>query len=115
MTEYRMTIEAKNRQDLTTQIDISICAGGARIGQGTYEVIIRRVPKHELEEERKVQEQRAREQIHSRPVEGHSQDQDCTDIDPETDCCRVCGTYHGDSCPKCHRRAFHTLACPLRE
>lgn len=40
----------------------------------------------------------------------HSRDEDC-DVDPESDCCRLCGVYHGDPCPECRGRGFHVDGC----
>lgn len=41
---------------------------------------------------------------------GHTRDTDCT-IDPRTDSCVVCGVHHGDACPLCGGRGFHTDTC----
>jgi len=47
-----------------------------------------------------------------KPNAPHSQDSDCT-LDPATDCCVECGVYHGDACPDCGERGFHTPDCPV--
>lgn len=44
-------------------------------------------------------------------VHDHAQDEDCT-VDPETNECIQCGTWHGDPCPDCGARAFHREDCP---
>lgn len=36
----------------------------------------------------------------------HTTDEQC-DVDPATDCCRVCGVYHGDPCADCGGTGFH--------
>ena len=43
----------------------------------------------------------------------HQFDDDCF-LD-NTDTCVVCGVYHGDPCPRCGRRAFHSPSCPNNE
>lgn len=53
--QYEFEIEAKSRRDLVTCIDMALIAGGARIGEGTYEVVVRRLSKAEVER-RKEQE-----------------------------------------------------------
>jgi hypothetical protein len=40
----------------------------------------------------------------------HVKDEDCT-VDPETNCCSVCGTAHGGPCYHCRARAFHLPGC----
>lgn len=50
----------------------------------------------------------------ARQSTSHSQDSDC-DVEPVTNCCRVCGVVHGDECPACGARAFHVDGCPLTE
>jgi hypothetical protein len=42
--------------------------------------------------------------------ETHTKDEDC-DVDPMTGCCRTCGVLHGDPCPECGGRGFHTPGC----
>jgi hypothetical protein len=44
----------------------------------------------------------------------HEKDADCT-VDPQTDCCSVCGVHHGDECPECNGRGFHVAGCSLIE
>ena len=41
----------------------------------------------------------------------HTKDEDCT-VDPETQCCTVCGVGHGDPCEFCGGRGFHMDNCP---
>jgi hypothetical protein len=40
----------------------------------------------------------------------HSKDSDCI-VDPRTDLCTVCGVMHGEPCPDCGGKGFHTSAC----
>lgn len=47
----------------------------------------------------------------SQPVQ-HRRDSDCLP-DPSTGLCFDCGTLHGDPCPACEQRAFHTDDCPI--
>ena len=44
----------------------------------------------------------------------HVDDSQCT-VDPSTNCCKVCGVEHGDPCPACHGRAFHSKERPGNE
>ena len=44
----------------------------------------------------------------------HTKDEDC-DVDPETDCCRVCGVHHAEPCPECGGCGFHRGACSLSD
>jgi hypothetical protein len=37
----------------------------------------------------------------------HTKDEEC-DVDPATDLCRGCGVHHGEPCPVCAGRGFHT-------
>ena len=46
----------------------------------------------------------------NRTRELHRQDEHCT-VDPETDCCSVCGVLHGGPCPECGGRGFHRPSC----
>jgi|GEM_PF-2276059 len=41
----------------------------------------------------------------------HLKDVDCV-VDPVTGLCRECGVYHGDPCPGCGGRGFHSESCP---
>ena len=43
----------------------------------------------------------------------HTKDADCN-LD-ETDCCVICGTYHGDPCHICGGRGFHMEGCRAAE
>jgi len=43
----------------------------------------------------------------------HQKDSDCTVGEDYT--CTGCQVYHGDPCPDCQQRAFHTDNCPLLE
>jgi len=45
-------------------------------------------------------------------MKNHSKDSDCT-VDPETGCCTVCGVEHGEPCPECGMRAYHSKDCPV--
>ena len=40
----------------------------------------------------------------------HEKDSDC-DVDPQTNCCRVCGVDHSGQCPVCGGRGFHKEGC----
>jgi hypothetical protein len=40
----------------------------------------------------------------------HSQDSDCN-VNPETDCCTVCGVMHGAACTVCGQKAYHRPDC----
>jgi hypothetical protein len=40
----------------------------------------------------------------------HDTDSDCT-LSADDDCCVKCGVYHGDECPDCGGRGFHTPDC----
>ncbi len=42
----------------------------------------------------------------------HHKDEDCT-VNPGTGLCTVCGANHGEQCPECGRKAFHTVTCWL--
>ena len=43
----------------------------------------------------------------------HIKDEDCQSyIDPTTQCCMMCGVYHGDPCPVCNGNGFHKDNCP---
>ena len=44
----------------------------------------------------------------------HEQDCDCT-VDPETNCCTVCGVEHSDPCDVCGGRGFHKFDCSKNE
>ena len=44
----------------------------------------------------------------------HMKDADCH-VDAETDCCVICGTYHGDPCHICGGRGFHMEGCRAAE
>lgn len=53
-TKYEMLCDVRadqrdKRQQLTRDIDLGLCAGGARITAGVYEVVIRRLTKKEIE------------------------------------------------------------------
>ncbi len=39
----------------------------------------------------------------------HEKDYDCS-VGPDN-CCKVCGVHHGDPCPKCAARGFHSDDC----
>ena len=41
--------------------------------------------------------------------QSHSSDTDCTVGDDN--CCTVCGVEHGERCPTCGKRAYHTAGC----
>lgn len=41
----------------------------------------------------------------------HHTDADCT-LDPADDTCRICGVWHGDPCPECDGRGYHSEECP---
>ncbi len=51
-TKYEMIVvvgdDENKRQHLCNAIDMALCAGGARIGSGSYEVVIRRLSKKEV-------------------------------------------------------------------
>jgi hypothetical protein len=40
----------------------------------------------------------------------HLRDEDCA-VDPETDCCSICGVDHSGQCPICGGRGFHRFGC----
>jgi hypothetical protein len=42
----------------------------------------------------------------------HTTDSDCAATLDHTDNCTACGAYHGDACPDCGGRAYHTAGCP---
>ena len=44
----------------------------------------------------------------------HTADEQC-DVDPATDCCRVCGVLHGEPCRVCGARGYHRADCPELE
>jgi hypothetical protein len=48
----------------------------------------------------------------SRSKMPHVFDFDCL-VDDKTDCCVLCGVHHGDPCPACRGRGFHTMPCTV--
>ncbi len=43
----------------------------------------------------------------------HTFDKMCAPTLGDDHVCTVCGTYHGDPCMWCGRRAFHSPNCPV--
>lgn len=41
----------------------------------------------------------------------HTKDGDC--VLDDTDCCIVCGVWHGDPCPECGGKGFHKSRCVI--
>jgi hypothetical protein len=53
-----------------------------------------------------------RERLRSIGAPDHVQDSDCEGhINPETDCCIVCGVDHSTVCILCGGRGFHAVTC----
>jgi hypothetical protein len=49
--------------------------------------------------------------VDTRAGREHACDADCADWLDETNTCTVCGTYHGDPCPDCGGRGYHSADC----
>lgn len=66
--KYEMNITAADRRDLVNNIDMALIGGQARIGKGTYEVVIRRLSKAEAEKVAAEEKREHDENMASRPT-----------------------------------------------
>jgi hypothetical protein len=85
--------------DPRMDLDICLCGAPARNGVCSVDGCVASAPiGHD-----------ALEAHETEPWPWHTHDTDCTV--GEDNCCTVCGVEHGDACPTCGQRAYHTAGC----